>query len=91
MTPKARDVYPVTIVKDRYQGTYSRGKYLAFNLDQEEVPWQVGAGDCDESDFWGIDGEGTRMTIGKGHTPNAALDDLAEKLEATEQKAKEKT
>lgn len=88
---KALEVYPATIVCDRYNGTYSRGKYLAFNLDPEEVPWQVGAGDMDESEFWGIDGRGNRTLIGKGDTPHAALIDLAEKLGAHEQETKEKS
>lgn len=88
---KALEVYPATIVSDRYNGTYSRGKYLAFSLDPEEVPWQVGAGDMDESEFWSEEGGGSRMQVGKGDTPNAALIDLAEKLEAYEQKTKEKS
>ena len=31
------DLYPVTLVKDRYHGTYSGGKWIAFN----RVPWDI--------------------------------------------------
>ena len=31
-------IYPLTIIKDRYNGVYSDGKYLAFNLDFDEIP-----------------------------------------------------
>lgn len=32
------ELYPLTIIKDRYSGVYSGGKWLAFNLDPEEIP-----------------------------------------------------
>ena len=27
-----KDIYPLTVVEDRYGGCYSKGIYLAFNL-----------------------------------------------------------
>ena len=29
------EMYPLTIIKDRYNGTYSGGMYLAFNLEYD--------------------------------------------------------
>lgn len=46
---KINDIYPLTIIRDRYNDVYSGGKYLAFNLDADEIPtaiwgmmWSVG-------------------------------------------------
>lgn len=38
---KVYDIYPLTIICDRYSGTYSGGEYLAFNLDFDEIPQEV--------------------------------------------------
>ena len=35
------DMYPITILTDRYGGTYSGGGWLAFNLPPEEIPFEV--------------------------------------------------
>lgn len=32
------EIYPLTIISDRYTGAYSGGEYLAFNLDFDEIP-----------------------------------------------------
>lgn len=32
------DIYPLTIVKDRFNGTYSKGKYVAWNCQPCNVP-----------------------------------------------------
>ena len=34
----AKRIYPLTVVMDRYNGTYSGGKWVAFNLEPDEVP-----------------------------------------------------
>ncbi len=65
-------LYPVTIIQDRYGGTYSGGKWLAFNLDAEDIPQGVSGSDYPCADFWG---ENT-LPVGKGSTPEEALEHL---------------
>jgi len=67
-----KDIYPVSIVKDRYGGVYSGGRYVAFHLHPEEIPEDAFGGDTEAYYFW----ENTRMPIGKGSTPNDALYNL---------------
>ena len=73
-------IYPCTIVQDRYGGTYSRAAWLAFNVDPEYVPEEVGGGDSEEMEFWDGIEEKDEWIIGKGNTPNEAVLDLREKL-----------
>lgn len=73
-------LYPVTIIMDRYSGTYSGGEWLAFNIGEDEIPYAVGSSDPDEMDFWWGSAH-KEYTIGKGDTPNDALKDLYKKME----------
>ena len=65
-------MYPITIVKDRYGGTYS-GAFLAFNLPCEEIPLEIDADDVTCYKFW----KDTKIEVGKGATPDEALNNLA--------------
>ena len=76
---KITDMWPLTIIADRYQGTYSGGKYLAFNLAHDEIPEYIHGGDCDEMEFWESELE-AKYIIGKGNTPQEALNDLGKKV-----------
>lgn len=40
-----RKLYPLTITMDRYTGVYSGGIFTAWNLDPDEVPWEIAGGD----------------------------------------------
>jgi hypothetical protein len=71
------EIYPLTIVADRYGGTYSGAQYLAFNLFAGDQPDEVGSDDTDEMMFWDENGDCKKYAIGKGATPNEALQDLA--------------
>lgn len=33
-----KDLYPITVIEDRYSGTYSGGNWVAFNLEPWDVP-----------------------------------------------------
>jgi len=75
--------YPFTLIMDRYNGTYSGGKYLAMNQFFDRIDTSIGGSDPDEMIFWDEfkQGEpvgflGDRMFIGKGKTPQEAIDDL---------------
>ena len=76
------DVHPVTIIDDRYSGCYSKGVFLAFNLEPWDVPKAVYGGDIDYLDFWGEESE--KYIIGNGNTPEEAYQDLVEKVQNAE-------
>lgn len=70
------DIYPVTIISDRYNGCYSGALWTAWNKYVENIPDGIDAGDNECSDFWGeYDG-----VVGKGLTPDEALADLAAQI-----------
>ena len=71
------DVYPLTVIKDRYNGVYSGASYLAFNLDFYLIPPDVDGDDPTCANFW-LNYEGI---VGKGSTANEAFSDLGIKLE----------
>ncbi len=80
------EVYPVTIIDDRYGGCYSGGKYLAFNVEPWDVPKGVSwGGDVDCAEFWAD--EALKYVIGKGNTPNEAYRNLVEKIQRNEMKS----
>lgn len=68
--------YPVTIIKDRYSGTYSGGNYVAFPLDPWDVPKESQGGDVECMEFWAD----PSVTVGKGRTEKEANDDLKSKM-----------
>ena len=72
------EIYPLTIISDRYTGTYSGGEYLAFNLDFDEIPQGVLGDDVTAMEFW--DYYSKDYIVGKGRTVSQALLDLYIKL-----------
>lgn len=70
------EIYPLTIVADRYNGAYSGGKYTAWNLLAEDIPEGTEADDVDCYDFWLTN----EIVCGKGRTVSEALADLYIKL-----------
>ena len=77
------DIFPVTIINDRYGGCYSKGAFLAFNLEPWDVPRGVSwGGDVDCAEFWAD--EAPKYVIGKGNTPNEAYRDLVERIQTKE-------
>ena len=46
------NIYPLTIIRDRYSGSYSGGTYVAFNLEAHKVPAEVFGDDCTAMCFW---------------------------------------
>lgn len=72
-------IYPVTVVRDRYSGTYSGALWLAFNMYPEHVAILDVNGD-DISCNWFWSGEANRYIIGKGSTPDEALADLSSQI-----------
>ena len=72
-----REIYPLTIVSDRYGGTYSGGAYTAWPMDYTDVPLEPGLDDDTCAGYWA---EHADDTIGRGNTPNEALEDLYNRI-----------
>lgn len=74
------NIYPLTIVKDRFNGTYSGGKFVAWNCDISHVPKDTQSRDAffawNDIDEYPHD----YSIYGVGDTPNEACADLLEKL-----------
>jgi len=75
--------YPFTLIMDRYGGTYSGGKFLAMNQFYDEIDTSIGSCDSEEMIFWNEFKQGEpigflrdKMYIGKGNTPQEAINDL---------------
>lgn len=88
-----QDIYPLTIIRDRYNGTYSGASYLAFNLDSNSVPSEVHGSDTPCLYFWDLIDEGNFVDgkvacdyrdvvkyVGKGATIEDAVIDLYHKM-----------
>lgn len=68
--------YPLTIVTDRYNGGYSKGKYIAFPLEPWEINCKMNGNDVECLSFWN-DYTGI---VGKGNTPGEAKFNLIENM-----------
>ena len=75
--PNVPDIYPLTVVVDRYMGVYSEGIFLAFNMKPHEVPEALSGGDDEAAEFWLEEHD---YPIGKGYSMTDAILDLAHKL-----------
>lgn len=73
-----KDIYPLTVVCDRYAGAYSGGQYTAWNLDCSDVPEEINADDVTCMNFWYRDEK--PYIIGIGDTLIEAVKDLENKL-----------
>ena len=87
------DIYPLTVIRDRYNGTYSGASYLAFNLDSNFVPSEIHDSDVPCSYFWDLIDEGNFVEgkvvrdyrdivkyVGKGASIEDAVVDLYRKM-----------
>lgn len=70
------DIWPCTILSDRYNGQYSGGKWIALNMYEEHIPKAIQGGDGECMDYW----NSNPLVVGKGDTPNEALTDLYNNL-----------
>ena len=71
------EIYPLTIINDRYTGTYSGGIFTAWNMDYHEIPTDPDEDDVTCMLFWAK----TDIIVGRGETPQEAVDDLIRRLE----------
>ena len=66
------NIYPLTIIRDRYSGSYSGGTYVAFNLEAHKVPAEVFGDDCTAMRFW----KHSKGVVGRGGSLDSAVKDL---------------
>lgn len=78
MTDPPPGVWPVTIVRARYQGQYEPGEWLAWPAHPDALSDDWQADDVSCALFW----DSYAGTVGAGPSPDQALADLARKLEA---------
>lgn len=78
------NIYPLTIVKDRYMGTYSGGDYTAWNCDADMVPTEIFDDDGTCLWFWDNIRDGDRASwipkFGIGRTIEDAISDLQRRM-----------
>lgn len=70
--------YPLTIIADRYSGSYSGAAWTAWNKYPDDLPVGPENSDIGCHDFWAD----YKHPVGKGATPDAALADLIRQLDA---------
>ena len=70
------NIYPLTIIRDRYSGSYSGGTYVAFNLEAHKVPAEVFGDDCTAMRFW----KHFKGVVGCGGCADSAVKDLLKNL-----------
>lgn len=75
------EIYPLTIVMDRYNGTYSGAQFTAWNKYFDEVPPEIDGSDVPCMHFWS---KADRSTIGFGSDPTAAYNNLLAKMQAVD-------
>lgn len=81
--------YPLTIVRDRYSGVYSGGKYTAWNTDFYRVPLEIDSNDTECGAWWDDFDNGKiklktyidkLVYVGKGDTPTEAIENLLKQI-----------
>lgn len=72
------EIYPLTVVLDRYNGTYSGGKWTAWNLRVDCVPIAIMSDDVACCEFWEC--YSNDYCVGIGNTPDEAIESLELKL-----------
>lgn len=70
------NIYPLTIVSDRYSGVYSGGQFTAWNMAYNDIPLDPILDDVSCMYFW----DTTDIIIGRGETPQDAIEDLIKRL-----------
>ena len=75
------ELYPLTIIMDRYNGVYSGGKYTAWNCQPHFIPSGIYGDDMDCYDTWDEVRADVHMKymFGVGDTIEDAIKNLANK------------
>jgi hypothetical protein len=73
------EIYPITIISDRYSGVYSGGEWTAWALDPDNLPDGIFDSDVECAVAWSElkeDRKRGKLAFGIGNTPDEALRDL---------------
>ena len=73
------DIYPVTIISDRYTGVYSGGEWTAWACGADDIPEGIFDSDVECAKAWSKlkrDRKKGKIIFGVGNTPNEAMRDL---------------
>ena len=76
----SEEIYPLTVVADRYNGVYSGGKYTAWNMYPYVVPKDIFGDDIDCYDFWS-EAKSNGLIFGVGDSVIEAIEKLNFKLQ----------
>ena len=73
--------YPATICATRYSGTYEGARYVSFPLRAIVAGSTAFAAEDQEcAEFW-MEANDLNLPIGRGSTPDEALEDMRQRLE----------
>lgn len=75
------DLYPITIIKDRYNGVYSGGKWTAWNCRPWRVPEDIFEDDVSCMEYWNKSEHYDDPFCGVGETIEDAIEDLQRNIE----------
>ena len=70
--------YPLTIVRDRYNGVYSGGRFTCWPLPYHAIPREADGRDMECQRFWDYY---DKSEVGVGNTVEKAVKDLERKFE----------
>lgn len=70
-------IYPLTITRDRYRGTYSGGRFTAWNCHPDDIPEEISLDDVSCQEWWYS--SDTRY-VGRGNSPLEAVSDLYRRI-----------
>lgn len=90
----AKEIYPLTIISDRYCGAYSGGQFLAWNMDHDTIPDEVKGADIPCMEFWEqfkqddsiSNAFKEKVFVGKGATTGDAVADLIKQLNSVQRR-----
>lgn len=74
------NIYPLTIISDRYSGTYSGGEFTAWCCGRDFIPTEISEDDVICAHGWGelkAKRNNGEIAFGIGDTPDEAIRDLA--------------
>ena len=70
------NIYLLIVIYDRYNGSYSGRKYVAFNLESPDIPKEIFGDDSTVIKFW----KHCKIIVGVEGSSDSAIKDLIKNL-----------
>ena len=70
------NIYPLTVIYDRYNSSYSGGKYVVFNLESLDIPKKIFGDDNVAIKFW----KHCKIIVGVEGNPDNTIKNLIKNL-----------